>query len=196
LGRLLDELLPSSVGVLGLLALMLLHDARRLSRVSPDGDVVLLGDQDRRTWDQAKIAEGLAIVDRALAIPRQLSPYAVQAAIAALHVRATRQEDTDWPQIVGLYEVLMRLQPSPVIELNHAVAVSMVDGAQSGLNLIDSLVARGQATQYHLLHAARGHLLRRLGRTSEAGDAYRRAYELTTLEPERRFLAARIASLT
>jgi RNA polymerase sigma-70 factor (ECF subfamily) len=195
LGRLLDELLPSSAGVLGLLALMLLHDARRLSRVSTDGDVILLRDQDRTAWDQAKITEGLAIVDRALAIPRQLSPYAVQAAIAALHVRARRPEDTDWPQIVGLYEVLMRLQPGPVIELNHAVAVAMIDGPASGLNLIDSLVAREQVSQYHLLHAARGRLLQQLGRTGEAGDAYRKAYELTTLEPERRFLAARIASL-
>jgi RNA polymerase sigma-70 factor, ECF subfamily len=195
LGRLLDELLPSHAGVLGLLALMLLHDARRLSRVSPDGDVILLRDQDRSVWDQTKIAEGLLFVDRALIIRGQLSPYAVQAAIAALHVRARKPEDTDWPQIVGLYEVLMRLSPSPVIELNHAVAVSMVDGAASGLNLIDSLTARGEVSQYHLLHAARGRLLQRLGRHREAGEAYHTALRYATLEPEQRFLTARIASL-
>src|SRR6266850_1421114 len=123
----------------GVLALMLLHDARRPARVSQDGDVILLEDQDRTLWDQAKIAEGLALVDRALSTPGPLSPYAVQAAIAALHVRARKKEDTDWPQIVGLYEVLLRLQPSPVIELNHAVAVSMVDGAARALDLVDSL---------------------------------------------------------
>src|ERR1700722_20272306 len=129
LGRLLDELLPRNASVLGLLALMLLHDARRGARVSPNGDVVLLEDQDRAQWDRAKIGEGLALVEQALSVPGQISPYAVQAAIAALHVQAKTKEDTDWPQIVGLYEVLLRLQRSPAIELNHAVAVSMVDGA-------------------------------------------------------------------
>jgi RNA polymerase sigma-70 factor (ECF subfamily) len=195
LGRLLDELLPMNPGVLGLLALMLLHDARRLSRMSDEGDVILLEDQDRSLWDQAKIDEGLTLVDRALRIPEQVSPYAVQAAIAALHVRARKQHETDWPQIVGLYEVLLRLQPSPVIELNHAVAVSMVDGAARALNLIDSLAARGQVGEYHLLHAARGRFLQQLGRLEEAGAAYRAALDLATLEPERRLMAARIASL-
>jgi RNA polymerase sigma-70 factor (ECF subfamily) len=195
LGRLLDELLPNNAAVLGLLALMLLHDARRAARESLSGDVVLLEDQDRTLWDHVKIAEGLRLVDRSLSISGQLSAYAVQAAIAALHVRALRKEDTDWPQIVGLYEVLLRLQPSPVIELNHAVAVSMVDGAGRALDLVDSLAARGQVSQYHLLHAARGRLLQQLGRLGEAGRAYRAALSYAALEPERRFLRARIASL-
>ena len=195
LGRLLDELLPLQAAVLGLLALMLLHDARRQSRVSRAGDVVLLEDQDRTVWDRAKIVEGLALVDRALSIPGQPSPYAVQAAIAALHVRAQKKEDTDWPQIVGLYEVLLRLQPNPVIELNHAVAVSMVDGAARALNLVDALAARGQVSEYHLLHAARGRFLQQLGHLRQAREAYRAALELATLEPERRLLAARIATI-
>ena len=195
LGRLLDELLPKNAAVLGLLALMLLHDARRGARVSPNGDVVLLEDQDRAQWDRAKIAEGLALVEQALSVPGQISPYAVQAAIAALHVRAKTKEDTDWPQIVGLYEVLLRLQPSPIIELNHAVAVSMVDGAARALDLVDSLQARGQVSEYHLLHAARGRFLQQLGRPREARDAYRSALALATLEPERRLLKARIESI-
>jgi RNA polymerase sigma-70 factor (ECF subfamily) len=195
LGRLLDELLPVNPAVLGLLALMLSHDARRPARVSQDGDVILLEDQDRTLWDQAKIAEGVALVDRALSVPGPVSPYAVQAAIAALHVRARKKEDTDWPQIVGLYEVLLRLQPSPVVELNHAVAVSMVDGAARALNLVDSLQARGQVSQYHLLHAARGRFLQQLGRPIEAREAYRSALGFATLEPERRLLKSRIASL-
>src|SRR6202795_3722704 len=195
LGRLLDELLPVNPAVLGLLALMLLHDARRPARVSQDGDVILLEDQDRTLWNQAKIVEGLALVDQALSVPGQLSPYAVQAAIAALHVRARKKEDTDWPQIVGLYEVLLRLQPSPVIELNHAVAVSMVDGAARALDLIDSLRARGQVSEYHLLHAARGRFLQQLARPNEAREAYRTALDFATLEPERRLLMARIASI-
>jgi len=195
LGRLLDELLSTNPGVLGLLALMLLHDARRPSRMSDDGEVILLEHQDRSLWDRAKIVEGLALVDRALSVRGQMSPYAVQAAIAALHVRAKKQEDTDWPQILGLYEVLLRLQPSPVIELNHAVAVSMVGGAARALDLIDSLAARGQVSEYHLLHAARGRFLQQLGRLDEAGAAYRRALSLATLEPERRLVAARIASI-
>jgi len=130
-----------------------------------------------------------------LSTPGQLSSYAVQAAIAALHVRARRKEDTDWPQIVGLYEVLLRLHPSPVIELNHAVAVSMVDGAARALNLVDSLAARGQVREYHLLHAARGRFLQQLGRPAEAREAYGAALRLATLEPERRLLKARIASI-
>src|SRR5579863_904705 len=195
LGYLLDELLPNNAAVLGLLALMLLHDARRAARETLTGDVILLEDQDRTMWDQAKIAQGLALVDRSLCISGQLSAYAVQAAIAALHVRALRKEDTDWPQIVGLYEVLLRLQPSPVIELNHAVAVSMVDGAARALDLVDSLRARGQVSEYHLLHAARGRFLQQLGRPLEAREAYRSALALATLEPERRLLKARIAGI-
>jgi RNA polymerase sigma-70 factor, ECF subfamily len=195
LGRLLDELLPANPAVLGLLALMLLHDARRPARVSQDGDVILLDDQDRTLWSQAKITEGLALVDRALSVPGRPSPYAVQAAIAALHVRARKKEETDWPQIAGLYEVLLRLQPSPVIELNHAVAVSMVDGAARALNLVDSMAARGQVSEYHLLHAARGRFLQQLGRPIEARAAYCSALGFATLEPERRLLKSRIASL-
>ena len=195
LGRLLDELLPMHPGVLGLLALMLLHDARRRARVSHAGDVILLEDQDRTLWDREAIAEGLTLVDRALTLRGQISPYAVQAAIAALHVRAFKKEDTDWPQIVGLYEVLLRLQPSPVVELNHAVAASMVDGAARALNLVDSLAARGQVSEYHLLHAARGRFLQQLGRPKEALEAYRAALAIATLEPERRLLMGRIASL-
>jgi RNA polymerase sigma-70 factor (ECF subfamily) len=195
LGRLLDILLPNNVGVMGLLALMLLHDARRASRVSDAGDVVLLEDQDRSQWDQNEISEGLNLVDKSLGARGQVSPYAVQAAIAALHVRAGNKQATDWPQIVGLYEVLLRLQPTPVIELNHAVAVSMVDGAARALDLVDSLAARGRVTQYHLLHAARGRFLEQLGRLEEARAAYDTALRAATLEPERRFLAARIAGI-
>jgi RNA polymerase sigma-70 factor, ECF subfamily len=195
LGRLLDELLPEHPAVLGLLALMLLHDARRQARVSHAGDVILLEDQDRALWDQAKIAEGLTLVDRALSIPGQVSGYAVQAAIAALHVRARKKEETDWPQIVGLYEVLLRVQSSPVVELNHAVAVSMVDGAARALDLIDSLTARGQVSEYHLLHAARGRFLQQLGRPLDALAAYQSALDFATLAPERRLLKSRIDAL-
>jgi RNA polymerase sigma-70 factor (ECF subfamily) len=195
LGRLLDELLPNNPAVLGLLALMLLHDARRAARESGSGDVILLEDQDRSLWDQSKIGEGLILVDRSLSSVGRVSPYAVQAAIAALHVRARRKEETDWPQIIGLYGVLLRLQPSPVIELNHAVAVSMVDGPAPALDLIDSLAARGQVSEYHLLHAARGRFLQELGRLREARVAYRAALELATLDPERRFIKARIADI-
>ena len=196
LGRLLDTLLPNNAAVLGLLALMLLHDARRLSRVTDAGDVVLLDDQDRSRWDQSEITQGLALVDKSLRVPGQASPYTVQAAIAALHVRAGENEPKDWRQIVGLYEVLLRLQPTPVIELNHAVAVSMVDGAARALNLVNSLAARGKVTEYHLLHAARGRFLHQLGRLEEAREAYRTALRTATLEPERRLLAARLAELT
>ena len=195
LGRLLDSLLPKRAGVMGLLALMLLHDARRASRVSAAGDIVLLETQDRSLWDRDEITEGLVLVEQALSIRGQVSPYAVQAAIAALHVKARDSNDTDWPQIVGLYEVLLRLQPTPVIELNHAVAVSMVDGAARALDLVDSLAARGQVTQYHLLHAVRGRFLQQLGRFEGAREAYRRALRAATLEPERRFLEARIGEV-
>ena len=195
LGRLLDALLPHHAAVMGLLALMLLHDARRASRVSDAGDVILLNDQDRSQWDRHEISEGLILVDKSLSIRGHVSAYAVQAAIAALHAKAEDSAGTDWPQIVGLYEVLLRLQPTPVIELNHAVAVSMVDGAARALDLVDSLAARGRVTQYHLLHAARGRFLRQLGRLGEAREAYSTALRTAALEPEKRFLAARIAEL-
>ena len=157
-----------------------------------NGSIVLLEEQDRSLWNGAQIAEGLALVERALRRTGQLSAYAVQAAIAALHARAADKDRTDWPQIVGLYEVLLRLQPTPVIELNHAVAVSMVDGAGKALDLVDSLSARGSFRDYHLLHAARAYLLQKLGRQAEALDAYRTALASARLEPERRLIARRI----
>ncbi len=195
LGRLLADLLPGRPDILGLLALMLLHDARRAARATRDGDIVLLEDQDRTLWDRAQIAEGLALVDDALRAPGRPSSYAVQAAIAALHARAARYDLTDWRQIVGLYEVLLRIHPSPVIELNHAAAVSMVDGPARALDLIDSLAARGALDLYHLLPAARAELLRRLGRREEAAEAYRSAMAMAKLDPERRLLARRLAEL-
>jgi RNA polymerase sigma-70 factor (ECF subfamily) len=195
LGRLLDGLLPARPAIEGLLALMLLHDARRQARATSDGDIILLEEQDRGLWDQAQIGEGVALVDRALRAPGRPSSYAVQAAIAALHARAPHYAATDWPQIVGLYEVLLRLHPSPVIELNHAAAVSMVDGPARALNLLDALAARGALDLYHLLPAARAELLSRLGRREEAQDAYRTALALARLAPEQRLLAKRLAAL-
>jgi RNA polymerase sigma-70 factor (ECF subfamily) len=159
------------------------------------GDIVLLEEQDRSLWDRAQIEEGLALVDRVLRVRGSVSPYAIQAAIAALHVRAPSADATDWRQIVGLYEVLLRLHPSPVIELNHAVAVSMVDGPQRALDLLDSLSARGTCGSHHLLRAARAQMLRKLGRRDEALDAYRGALAEAKLEPEQRLLARRIAEL-
>jgi RNA polymerase sigma-70 factor (ECF subfamily) len=195
LGRLLDALMPHNAAVLGLLALMLLHDARRAARVSRAGDVILLEQQDRGLWDQSQIAEGLELVERSLRMHERASRYAVEAAIAALHVRARDKADTDWRQIMGLYEVLLRLNPTPVVELNRAAAVSMVDGPQRALDLVDSLAARGAAAGYHLLHAARGNFLARLGRSAEARTAYETALAAAKLEPERRLLADRIAAL-
>jgi RNA polymerase sigma-70 factor (ECF subfamily) len=195
LARLLDALLPGRADLKGLLALMLLHDARRKARVSADGDVVLLEQQDRRLWDQAQIAEGLELVEQSLRTLERISPYAVQAAIAALHVRPERPEATDWRQIVGLYEVLLRIQPTPVIELNHAVAVSMVDGPARALALIDSLAARSEMGGYHLLHSARARLLEQLGRTDEARVAYRTALGSAASDPERRLLERRLMAL-
>jgi len=193
LGRLLDALLPDRPAIQGLLALMLLHDARRKARVTAVGDVVLLEDQDHSLWNWPQIDEGLILVERALRARGPVSPYAVQAAIAALHARAPREGATDWPQIVGLYQVLMRLQPSPVVELNHAVAVSMTDGPARALDLVDSLAARGGIDDYHLLAAVRARLLQGLGRRDEALAAYRAALAAAKLEPERRLLARRIA---
>jgi RNA polymerase sigma-70 factor, ECF subfamily len=195
LGTLLDALLPDNAAILGLRALMLLHDARRPARVSSAGNVVLLEEQDRTLWNQSQIAEGLALVERSLRRPERVSHYAVESAIAALHASAADQNATDWPQIVGLYEVLLRLHPTPVVELNHAVAVSMVDGPERALDLVDSLAARGETADYHLLHATRGYLLARVGRRGEARDSYRAALAAAKLEPERRLLIARIGEL-
>ena len=205
LGRLLDTLLPNRSAVLGLLALMLLHDARGSARATASGDIVLLEEQDRTLWDQTQIAEGLALLDRALRTAHltesssagsgRVSPYAVQAAIAALHARAAQPADTDWPQIVGLYEVLLRMQPTPVVELNRIVAISMVDGPARALDLADSLAARGGFDESHLLASVRGNLLQRLDRRAEAIAAYRVALAAAKLEPERRLLARRLADL-
>lgn len=195
LGRLLEALLPQNAAIMGLLALMLLHDARRPSRVSAGGDLVLLDDQDRSQWNSSEISEGLALVEKSLRTTGLPSHYAVQAAIAALHARTGDGQATDWLQIIGLYEVLLRLRPTPIIELNHAVAVSMVDGAARALDLVDSLAARGRIEQYHLLHAARARFLQQLGRRVEARAAYKTALDTATLEPERRFLQARIEAL-
>jgi RNA polymerase sigma-70 factor (ECF subfamily) len=195
LGRLLAALMPGDPAIEGLLALMLLHHARRAARVTEAGDIVLLEEQDRGSWDAAEIAEGLALVERALRAPGRPRAYAVQAAIAALHAEAPRHDATDWPQIVGLYEVLLRLTPSPVVELNHAVAVSMVDGPARALALVDALAARGALAGYHLVPAVRADLLRRLDRRVEAREAYREALALAQLEPERRLLTRRLADL-
>jgi RNA polymerase sigma-70 factor (ECF subfamily) len=193
LGRLVVELLPEPEAI-GLLALMLLHESRRDTRSSPEGDLVLLADQDRSRWDRARIAEGSALVQRALA-SRRFGPYTLQAAIAAVHAEAPAAEDTDWGQIVGLYEVLLRIEPSPVVELNRAAAVAMRHGPAAGLALVDAILARGDLRQYYLAHSARADLCRRLGQTDEARAAYRRALELTRQEPERRFLERRLREL-
>ena len=193
--RLLDALMPQRGEIMGLLALMLLHDARRASRQTEGGDIVLLEQQDRTLWDHGQIAEGLKLVDEALRLPGRPEAYAVQAAIAALHARAPSYRDTDWPQIAGLYEVLLRISPSPVIELNHAAAISMVDGPGRALDLIDALEARGGLDGYELMPAVRADLLRRLGRRDAAREAYLKATAATQLEPLRRFYARRLVEL-
>jgi RNA polymerase sigma-70 factor (ECF subfamily) len=195
LGRLLDALMPQRGEVRGLLALMLLHDARRAGRQTEGGDIVLLEEQDRSLWDYCQIAEGLKLVEDALRMPGRPESYAVQAAIAALHARAPNYKATDWPQIAGLYEVLLRINPSPVIELNHAAAVSMVDGPARALDLIDTLEARGGLRGYDLLPAVRADLLRRLGRHDAAREAYLAATAATQLEPLRRLYARRLAEM-
>jgi len=195
LGRLLLQLMPEQAAVQGLLALMLLHDARRDARATAGGDLIRLEDQDRGLWDRAQIAEGAALVEQALRTRGAPSPYAVQAAIAALHAQAKSYLETDWRQIAGLYDVLLRLQPSPVIALNHAAAVSMVDGPQAALNLVDSLGAREKLDGYHLLPAVRADLLVRLDRKDEARVAYREAIALARLEPEQRWLQRRLDAL-
>jgi RNA polymerase sigma-70 factor (ECF subfamily) len=191
LGRLLVELLPAEREPKGLLALMLLHDARRATRTDDEGAIVLLEDQDRSRWDRVKIAEGAALVVQALR-GRPLSAYAVQAAIAALHAQAPSAGETDWRQIAALYSVLVGIQPSPVVELNRAVAIAMADGLEHGLALLDTIHLPG----YHLLPAARADLLRRLGRHAEAAAAYRQALALVTNTAERRFLERRLAEVT
>jgi RNA polymerase sigma-70 factor (ECF subfamily) len=193
LGRLMVALLPESE-VMGLLALMLLHESRRGARVSAAGDLVLLDDQDRTLWSREHIAEGMALVQRALA-SRRIGTYTLQAAIAAVHAEAPTAADTDWARIAGLYDVLVRAHPSPVVELNRAAAVAMRDGPAAGLALIDAILARGDLDDYHLAHAARADLCRRLRRTAEARVSYERALSLTRQEPERRFLERRLREL-
>ncbi|MCI9873091.1 RNA polymerase sigma factor [Pseudomonas atacamensis] len=193
LGRLLMELLPEPE-VMGLLALMLLHESRRPARTSPSGELVLLDDQDRSLWDARLMAEGCALVEHALST-RRFGPYCLQAAIAAVHAEAPSAAETDWEQIVGLYDVLLRAVPSPVIELNRAVAVAKRDGALAGLLLVEGILAGGELQDYHLAHSARAEFCRQLGRVEQARAAYQRALELTRQEPERRFIRARIMAL-
>jgi RNA polymerase sigma-70 factor (ECF subfamily) len=209
LGRLLVELLPVPE-VLGLLALMLLHESRRPARTSPAGDLILLEDQDRTCWNRDHMAEGLALVERALSSQRigstetsassveplaEVGPYTIQAAIAAVHARARTAAETDWAQIVALYDLLLQAEPSPVIELNRAAAVAMRDGPLAGVMIIDTILARGDLADYHLIHSARAELCRRLGRTAEARASYERALSLSQQEPERRFLQRRLEEL-
>ena len=193
LGRLLVELLPEPEAA-GLLGLMLLNESRRAARTKPSGDLVLLDEQDRSLWNRDQIAEGSALVERALSSPR-FGPYTLQAAISAVHTAAPHAAATDWAEIVGLYDLLMRVEPSPIVELNRAVAVAMRDGPQAGLTLIDAILARGELTEYRLAHAAQADLCRRLGKITEARIAYERALALTQLGPERRFLERRLAEL-
>lgn len=193
LGRLLSELLPEPE-VIGLLSLMLLQESRRAARTSPSGELILLENQDRSLWNREQITEGVTLVERALS-SRRFGPYTLQAAIAAVHSEASTAPTTDWPQIVALYSVLARAEPSPVVELNRAVAVAMRDGPEAGLALIDAILARGELVDYHLAHSARADLCRRLGKTEEALSSYEKALALTQQEPERRFLENRLREL-
>jgi len=193
LGRLLVDLLPEPEAI-GLLALMLLQESRRAARSSPAGELILLNDQDRTLWNREQITEGSDLAQKALE-SRRFGPYTLQAAIAAVHAEAASAEATDWAQIVGIYDLLLRAEPSPVIELNRAVAVAMRDGPEAGLALIDAILARGDLPDYHLAHAARADFCRRLGRSGEARASYERALALTRQEPERRFLQKRLAEL-
>ncbi|MDN3224788.1 RNA polymerase sigma factor [Pseudomonas nunensis] len=193
LGRLLVELLPEPE-VMGLLALMLLHESRRPARTSDTGELILLDEQDRSLWHAGMIAEGCALVERALTL-RRFGPYCLQAAIAAVHAEAPTAGETDWPQIVGLYDLLLRAVPSPVIELNRAVALAMRDGPLAGLTVVEDILARGELLDYHLAHSARAQFCRQLGRVDEARSAYERALELTQQEPERRFIEGRLREL-
>jgi RNA polymerase sigma-70 factor (ECF subfamily) len=193
LGRVLVELLPDPEAI-GLLALMLLHDSRRRARIDGDGELTLLEDQDRSLWDRGKILEGLSLVERAVA-SGEIGVYTIQASISAVHARAAEARDTDWQRIVALYDLLLRVAPSPVAELNRAVAIAMRDGPEAGLAAIDRILGRGELAGYHLADAARADLLRRLGRISEAREAYARALEISSQGPERRFLERRLREL-
>ena len=193
LGRLVMQLLPEPE-VTGLLALMLLQESRRTARTSPDGDLILLEDQDRSLWNREQIKEGIALVEQAL-VSRRFGPYSIQAAIAAVHAEAPTAAATDWGQIVGLYDVLLRVEPSPVIELNRAVAIAMRDGPQAGVDIIDAILARGDLAEYHLAHSARAELCRRLGNKAEAMISYEKALALTRQGPEKRFLEGRMRGL-
>jgi RNA polymerase sigma-70 factor (ECF subfamily) len=194
LGRTLCELMPRHPESLGLLALMLLHDSRREARVNAQGELVSLEEQDRSTWDRARIDEGLKLVERALRL-RQAGPYQFQAAIAALHAQAPTAGQTDWRQNAALYQELKRVHPSPIVALNHAVAVAMSEGLEVGLRMIDELGSAGELDSYHLFHAARADILRRLGNSKEAATAYRRALALTANAVERRYLRRRLATV-
>lgn len=193
LGRLLMELLPEAE-VMGLLALMLLNESRRPARTSASGELIVLDEQDRSLWNTQMIAEGCALIERALST-RGFGPYCLQAAISAVHAEAATAEQTDWPQIVGLYDVLLRVQPSPVIELNRAAALSRRDGPLAGLTVVEGILQRGELLDYHLAHSARAEFCRQLGRVEEARAAYRRALELTRQAPERRFIERRLSEL-
>jgi RNA polymerase sigma-70 factor (ECF subfamily) len=193
LGRLLYELLPESE-VAGLLALMLLHESRRAARASRSGELVLLEDQDRSVWNRQQIAEGRELLTGALSSGR-FGPYSLQAAISSVHAEAPIPDATDWNRIVGYYDLLMQITPSPVVELNRAVAIAMRDGPAAGINVIDAILARGELANYHLVHAARADLCRRQGSVAEAKMSYRAALELAQQEPERRFLEKRLSEL-
>ncbi len=193
LGRLLVNLLPDPEAM-GLLALMLLQESRRKARATADGDLILLEDQDRSLWDRSLISEGLKLVERSL-LTRRFGAYTLQAAIAAVHANVSSADQTDWPQIVALYDAILSINPSPVVELNRAVAVAMRDGPEAGLILIDAILKRGDLTGYHLSHAARAELCRRAGRTSDAKDAYQKAISLARQEPEHRFLSRRLSEI-
>jgi len=193
LGRFLVELLPEAEAM-GLLALMLLHESRRETRTSPEGELVLLDEQDRTQWNRQLIAEGVSLVERSMR-SRQFGPFTLQAAIAAVHAEAGSADSTDWIEIVGLYDVLLRADPSPVVELNRAAAMAMRDGPAAGLSLIDSILSRGELRDYQLAHAARAELCRRLGQTADSIDSYQRALSLTRQEPQRRFIEKRLREL-
>ena len=195
LGRLLLKLMPDEPEVFGLLALILLQDSRRIARVDSKGDLVILEDQDRTLWDQKEILEGTGLVERGLMM-RRPGPYQIQAAIAALHGEANVADETDWPQIAALYATLTGLIPSPIIELNRAVAVAMAQGIEHGLKMMDRLGGSGELDEYHLYHAARADLLRRLGRAAESAEAYRRALDLVGNQSERSYLVRRLAEVT
>ena len=193
LGRLLTELQPEPE-VIGLLALMLLQESRHAARTSPTGELILLENQDRSLWNREQIAEGVALLEKALK-SRRFGPYTFQAAIAAVHAEAESVAATDWRQIVALYKQLVRIQPSPVVQLNRAVAIAMCDGPEAGLAHIDVVMAHGELANYYLAHSARADMYRRLGRTAEARSAYEKALALTQQEPERQFLQERIRQL-